>query len=784
MNKVLKWSRARYQPCLPLGEDGKRVTASKEHIELSRKYAAEGMVLLKNDNGTLPLKKGQKIALFGKGQGIAYVKGGGGSGDVITPYVRNFYDGFKIKENEGKISMFEGIAEATDKFIRKTVGASETEPMITLTDKMFLELSGDYVVEDELLNKAKSFTDTAIYIITRYSMESFDRTDFDLFPEEKTMFEKLNSAFENIVVILNIGGAIDINTILSYKNVKSVLLAWQGGIEGGLATADIVCGDVNPSGKLTDTFAKSLDDYPSTATFHESKDYVNYTEDIYVGYRYFETIPGAYDKVLYPFGFGLSYTTFSIDAYKAADDGETVTVECDVTNTGSVAGKEVVQLYYSAPQGKLGKPAKELAAFKKTKELKPGDKEHITMSFKINDMASYDDTGVLCKSAYILEKGDYKLFAGNSVRNVTELDYKYSVSEEYRLVEQLTEKCTPPDFNKRLRADGTYETIPTRPITLYPLVKKEWIHSEIKAPEKPMKLIDVAEGNCTLDEFMAQINNMELAHLPGREEYNTSTGVANTWGIGNMEKFGIPNIMTADGPAGLRVDASGCTGVTTTAWPIETMIACTWDEEAAYKIGEAAALEVKENNIDIWLAPALNIHRSPLCGRNFEYYSEDPLISGKMAAACVKGVQSKGIAATIKHLCCNNKEVNRNNSDSRLSERALREIYLKGFKIAVKESDPWLVMTSYNKMNGIYTSTNYELITDILRGEWGYKGCVTSDWWTGALAIFEVKAGNDIKMPQGFPSSLNEGMNNGTLTRNELESCARRILELILKLGD
>lgn len=783
MNKIPKWSRSRYQPCLPLGEDGRRVTACKKHIELSRKYASEGMVLLKNDDNILPLKKGKKVAVFGRAQGSAYVKGGGGSGDVITPYVRNFYDGFKIKESEEKIFLCDGIEEATEQFIKKSIGVSGNFESSTLISDIFANYT-DYVVEDSLLNKAKDYTDTAIYVISRFSAEGLDRTDFELFNEEKIMLEKLNSAFDNIVVILNIGGVVNVNDILSYKSVKSILLAWQGGMEGGLAAADIICGDVNPSGKLTDTFAKSIDDYPSTATFMESRDYVNYTEDIYVGYRYFETFPDAYDKVLYPFGFGLSYTTFSIDGYNAHDNGEYITVECDVTNTGSVPGKEVVQLYYSAPQGKLGKPCKELVAFKKTKELLPNEKEHITLLFKINDMASYDDTGKLCKSAYILEKGDYKLFLGNSVRNVTELDYKYTVSDKYRIAEQLSEKCTPPDLNKRLCADGTYETIPTRPISLYPLIKTHREKSGVKAPEKPMKLIDVANGNCTLDEFIAQISDNDLVCLPGREEFNPNTGVANTAGIGNMEKYGIPNIMTADGPAGLRVETNGCTGVTTTAWPIATLIACTWDEQAAYEIGEATALEVKENNIDVWLAPGLNIHRSPLCGRNFEYYSEDPFLSGKMAAACVKGVQSKGIAATIKHLCCNNKECNRKDSDSRLSERALREIYLKGFEIAVKESDPWLIMTSYNKMNGIYTSVNYELITDILRGEWGYKGCVTTDWWTGALAVFEIKAGNDIKMPQGYQASLREALRNDTLTRAEIESCAKRILELILKVGD
>ncbi len=769
----LKWSRARFQPVLPLGKDGKRITASPEHLLLSRKAAAEGIVLLKNEKSILPLKKGAKVAVFGKGS-IDYVMGGGGSGDVFSPYIRNIYEGLKIKESEGKLQVFDELAEFTDKF---TVEQNEK-----LGEEYWRKDYDDTVVPEDLAARAREFADTAIFVFSRRSYEGFDRNDFEMMEGEKALLKQVSELFDNVIVLLNICGMVNLKPFAENEKVTALVACWLGGTEGGLAAADVLTGDVNPSAKLVDTFADSIDAYPSTEGFNESEYYVNYTDDIYVGYRYFETIPGAAEKVVYPFGFGLSYTTFEISGAKASSDGKIVRAECDVKNTGDTAGREVVQLYYSAPDGVLGKPARELAGFKKTGTLQPGDTEHIVIEFDVNDMASYDDVGKLQKSAYLLEKGEYNFYLGNSVRDVQKLDYAYFVEEQFRVTEQLSEHCAPPDLNKRLKSDGTYEEIPTRPITLYPFNKKKWIDSDVKPPKEKAMLIDVVNGKVTLDEFIAQLNNAELARLTGIQGGQPNTGCANTWGVGNLEKFGIPNLMTADGPAGLRFESK--TGVATTAWPMETAIACSWDPQIAFEVGKAAALEVKENNIDIWLAPGMNIHRSPLCGRNFEYFAEDPVLTAAMAIDEVKGIQSVGIAATIKHFCCNNKEVNRNNSDSRVSERALREIYLKAFEKTVKAADPWLLMTSYNKLNSVYTSANYELITDILRGEWGYKGCVTTDWWTGALTVFEIKAGNDIKMPFGFPEAVEEALANCTLVREDVEATSRRILNLIMKLGD
>lgn len=573
--------------------------------------------------------------------------------------------------------------------------------------------------------------------------------------------------------------------------ISAVLLAWQGGIEGGLAAADILCGDVNPSGKLTDTFAEKLEDYPSTEGFHESLDYVNYEEDIYVGYRYFETFPEARKKVIYPFGFGLSYTDFEIQTKDLAVTEEEIEIKVEVTNLGQREGKEVVQIYYSAPQGKLGKPALELGAFQKTRLLAPGETQTMRLSVPVSYMASFDDLGKISRSAYVLEAGTYSFYVGNSSENLKKWDQEWNLSQD-KVLCRLTSKCAPCQLPKRLTGDGSYEMLPVREAEKEPLglpkQDKELLEGMEPADrgygqmsrrdrDKKHLLSEVTEGKLSLDEFMKQLSVEELAELLGGQP---NTGVANTYGMGNLRDYGVPNVMTADGPAGLRIQPQ-C-HVYTTAWPCATMLACTWNPDLVEEIGAAGASEVKENNIGIWLTPAMNIHRSPLCGRNFEYYSEDPLIAGKMGAAMVRGIQSQHIAASVKHFACNNKESNRKDSDSRVSERALREIYLKGFEIVVKEGDPWTIMSSYNLINGQRASENKDLLTGILREEWGFKGIVTTDWWTRGEHYKETKAGNDIKMGCGYPDRLLTALEKGLITREEMEVCARRILEMILKL--
>ena len=613
-------------------------------------------------------------------------------------------------------------------------------------------------VPQELLQKAKAYTDTAVISICRFSGEGWDRKsivetenkniwaseeemarrsaeifedgDFYLTHAEQEMVNTVKQNFAKVIVVMNVGGMVDTSWFHDDAQIQSVLMAWQGGMEGGLATAELLAGEGNPSGKLSDTFARELNDYPSTYNFHESEKYVEYTDDIYVGYRYFETIPGAKETVNYPFGFGLSYTQFTLGESQISIEGDQIRCMVSVTNTGDMAGKEVVQAYYGAPQGRLGKAARVLCAFAKTRLLQPGETQLMTLCWKIADMASYDDCGKVCKSAYVLEQGEYRFYIGTSVRDAVENATVYTVAKD-TVTQQLTSRLAPTSLTKRMLADGTYEEMETtEPVDtdaneLEKMTTEEmeafapktegrarWRLWGDKTPDKQHHfLIEVAEGKITLEEFMAQLSDEQLAELLGGQP---NTGVANTFGWGNLPDYGVPNIMTADGPAGLRINPE-C-GVCTTAWPCSTLIACTWNPEVAQQVGAAGGAEVKENNIAVWLTPAVNIHRSPLCGRNFEYYSEDPYLTGKMASAMVKGIQSNHVGATVKHFALNNKETNRKNSDSRASERAIREIYLKAFEIIVKEANPWAIMSSYNIVNGRRTSENHELLTDVLRG--------------------------------------------------------------------
>lgn len=803
-----RWQRVMYQPNIALGENGEKVTASIKHRNLAKNAAKEGMVLLKN-NSILPLEKGCKVALFGKGT-FDYVKGGGGSGDVTVEYTVNLYEGLK------NLSSYVSVCETTLDFYRKKVEEQYNNGICP-------GMTTEPELPEELCTAAAAYTDTAIISICRFSGEGWDRKstydkktnndekevfeegDFYLSHREKAMIATVKKYFQKIIVVMNVGGMVDTEWFKNDNGIQAVLMAWQGGIEGGNAAAELLCGIGNPSGKLCDTFAKHLEDYPSTYNFHENDKYVNYTEDIYVGYRYFETIKGKDEAVNYPFGFGLSYTDFRINTVSVNSHDEYIDFEICVTNTGNVAGKEVVQIYVNAPAGLLGKASKSLVAFKKTRLLEPGEIQSLFISTNIYDMASYDDLGKIQKSAYILEKGDYRFFVGNSVRNGEYTDYIYRVNED-KVLKQLSSRLVPYRLEKRLLCDGTYEELPTGEKNDFERENREISETEktemssydpvyfdgftpavrniqqVCLWRNPYKenvrlFKDVDEGKISMEDFVKQFTDEELVYLLGGQP---NTGVANTFGIGNMPDYGVPSVMTADGPAGLRIEKK-C-GVNTTAWPCSTMLACTWNEEIVYAVGEAGAKEVKENNIGVWLTPAVNIHRSPLCGRNFEYYSEDPRLAGKLAAAMVRGIQSQHIAATVKHFALNNKETDRKDSDSRVSERAAREIYLKTFEIIVKEAGPWCIMTSYNIVNGHRTSENKELLEGILRGEWGFDGMVTTDWWTFGEHYKESKAGNDLKMACGFPQRLIEAKEKGLITREEMEKCAKNILNLILKI--
>ena len=804
-----KWTRVKFQPNLPLGENGERLTGSLGHIGLSKEAAKEGMVLLKNRGDILPLKKGTRVALFGKAA-FDYVKGGGGSGDVTVAYIRNLYEGLKMQKDV--VSIFEPLCDYYRKDVERQY-AQGSVPGMTIEPE----------VPQELLDEAKAYADTAVISICRFSGEGWDRKsivdtdnknmgegeldmavrsskifangDFCLSAEEAAMVETVKKNFPRVVVVMNVGGMVDTSWFVREDAIGAVLMAWQGGMEGGLAAAELLAGKGNPSGKLSDTFAQTLEDYPSTGDFHESRDYVNYTEDIYVGYRYFETVPGADQKVNYPFGFGLSYTTFQTDVLSAEEKDGQVRIQVQITNTGSRDGKEVVQVYFEAPQGRLGKPKRQLIAFAKTRSLRPGESQRLYLSFEIRDMASYDDTGKVQKAAYVLEKGDYFFHVGTSVRDTVRLDYVYQVKED-TVTEQLESRLTPSELPRRMLSDGSYEEVPQRegndpnanelermPEDMMegyvPAVRPRDRYQLWREPYKKGAHIfkEVAEGKLTPEEFLAQLTDEETAQLLGGQP---NTGVANTFGYGNLPEYGVPSVMTADGPAGLRI-APEC-GVTTTCWPCSTLLACSWNPEIVEAVGLAGGAEVKENNIAVWLTPAVNIHRSPLCGRNFEYYSEDPYLAGKLASAMVRGIQANHIGATVKHFALNNKETNRKNSDSRVSERAAREIYLKAFEIIVREAKPWSIMTSYNIINGHRASENADLLEGILRGEWGFDGCITTDWWTCGEHYKEVKAGNDIKMGCGYPERLLDALEKGCLTRKEMDACALRVLKLILKI--
>jgi len=802
---VEKWIRARYQPNLPLHRDG-YVTASPAHTALSREAAQEGMVLLKNNGGLLPLAPGSRVALFGKGS-FDYVKGGGGSGDVTVAHIHNLYDGLKMEN----IPVYEPLSDFYRKYVKDRYAAGDVPGLMA-----------EPGLPEDLVAGAKAAADVAVIVLSRFSGEGWDREpslyleenypwpdelnmprkakeifprgDFYLTDAEQAMVDQVCFAFDQVILVLNVGGVVDVSWFFEDDRIGAALLAYQAGMEGGYAIAALLSGMANPCGKLPDTFARDLSDYPSTKHFHDSPNHVDYTEDIYVGYRYFETLPGAAQKVCYPFGYGLSYTSFDLETVSAGANDGRIQVEVRVTNTGGRAGKEVVQLYYCPPRGKLLKPARNLAAFQKTRLLSPSESEMIVLSFPIDLMASFDDLGKVARCAWVLEQGSYVLYVGTSVRGASKLSFAYEQTKT-EVICQLSNALAPSSLDKRLLADGSYEILPTalpvdpnanvfKPLTaaqaeaVAPATRGRgrWMLTKPYA-EGVQPLRNVAKGIITLDAFMTQLSTDDLIHLVGGQP---NVGVSNTFGIGDLPEYGVPNITTADGPAGLRL-LPEC-GVYTTAWPCATLLAATWDGELVSRVGAAAAGEVKENNISVWLAPAVNLHRSPLCGRNFEYYSEDPVLTGKLAGAMVRGIQSQNVAATVKHFACNNKETNRKHSDSRLSLRALRELYLRAFEIIVREAQPWAIMSSYNIINGCRASESRELLTDILRNEWGYDGMVMSDWWTRGEHYKELLAGNDLKMANGYPERIRQAMEQGLVTRSDLEICARRVLALILKI--
>ena len=764
--------------------------------ELICKAGIEGSVLLRNDD-VLPFKKTDKISVFGRCQYDWFYVGYGSGGDVIKPYTVSLIEGLENLQ----ANLNEPLKEKYKAWCQKNP-----------PDHGFWGHWPHYynempITEDEI----KSFSSEsacAVVIIGRSAGEDRENYlkegSFLLTEDEKNLINNVTKHFKKTAILLNTGNVISLYDINLIDSDLAILMCWQGGMESGNSVAKMLLGEESPSGKLTDTIAYNYEDYPCSENFGY-KEYTNYVEDIFVGYRYFETFHK--EKVLYPFGFGLSYTTFKQEFLNAELVDDEITLQIKVTNTGAFKCKDVVQVYVNAPQGELGKAEKVLVGFNKTKELAPDESDIITIKFPLYFCASYDDSGKTGnKSCYVLESGIYKLFVGDNVRDAVNV-WNFTL-DNLKIINTLSEVCAPKNKFERMIATTNgngeltedFENAPLATTNLRDIILKKLPEEIPYTGDKGIKLTDVKSGKNTLDEFIAQLNTTELEAI-SRGHYTMDSPLGNK---GNAGAFGgvtqslrakkVPPIVTTDGPSGIRI-RSCCSLL-----PNGTALACTWNTDLVKELYTLIGNEMKEKGSDVLLAPGMNIHRSMLCGRNFEYFSEDPVISGKIASAVVSGVQSAGVSACPKHFACNNQETNRTYNDSRVSERALREIYLKGFEICVKEAKPLNIMTSYNKINGVWGHYHYELCTMILRNEWGYTGNVMTDWWMRSANSHEfpqlrdnayrVRSGVDVLMPGGKRSGRKKP--DGTLletykkengiTLGEMQQVARNVLNLCLKL--
>lgn len=788
----------------------------KEYANIARKAVAEGCVLLKNDNA-LPLKKDSKISLFGRIQ-FNYIKSGTGSGGMVNaPYIVSILDALKEEED---ISINEELLEAYTEWVKvnpfnKGKGWAN-EPWC----QEEMELS------DELVQAAANNSDEAVIIIGRTAGEDQDNSaregSYLLSAKEEAMVEKVCKYFEKTVVVLNVGNIIDMKWVKKY-NPSAVLYAWQGGIEGGHGVADVLLGRVNPCGKLADTIAYDYKDYPSTANFNklaadiDPLEYIElrnkglvatddrdiYEEDVYVGYRYFET--AAKEKVIYPFGYGLSYTTFEIESVSSYEMDDKIKVISRVTNTGNAAGKEVVQIYYNPAQGKIAKPVRNLIEFGKTRTLAPGESEELIFTFDVAKMASFDDGGYTGhKNCYVLEAGEYEIYAGNSVRTAVKAG-SFNLADTV-VVKELTEALAPHyEFERMvLRVEGDTVTeerqaVPQREIDLEQRIKDNRPESKPCTGDKGYKFADVALGKVTIDDFLAQLTDLDLIHMSrgeGMSSNKVTPGIAGSYGGVTerlKEHFGMPIAGLSDGPSGIRMDC----GAEAFAMPNGTALACTFNKSLVNRLYRYAAKEIRFNKIDSLLGPGINLHRNPLNGRNFEYFSEDPYLTGAMAVAQLQGLSTTKVTGTIKHFAGNNREFNRHFVNSVVSQRALREIYLKAFEMAVVEGGAYNIMTTYGLVNEMYTAGNYDLTTTILRGEWGFEGIAMTDWWAKINAEGQpgniqntglmIRAQNDVyEVTADSEKNANdddseEKLASGFITRGELLRNAKNIVTSLLK---
>ena len=713
-------------------------------------------------------------------------------------------------------------------------------------------LAIDQALTQSDMDKAKAGgVMTAFYTVSRVSGEGADRTigkgDYELSEVEYNNIKLIAKNFDKCVVLLNVGGVVDTKFFSEIEGVDGLVLMSQAGMEGGNALADILTGKTTPSGKLTDTWAKNYSDYPAATTIGDNdgdNKQEDYKEGIYVGYRYFDTfnITPAYE-----FGYGKSYTSFDVEPLTVAADENNVSVTVNVTNTGDTySGKEVVEVYFSAPDGSIEKPYQELAGFAKTDNLAPGESQKLTVTYKTTEMSSYDEA----KAAYVMEDGDYIVRVGDSSRNtkvagVLTLD-KDVVTEQ--LSNQLTLDKNWKDLSKtgktpysykdeaaqikaaarialpsaKIKTENNASKIDEKKVTTYLTADaaKDYKAAEnevvetVDAVPANTKLIDVYDGKVSMESFVASLDDTQLANLANGisgastsgdtwgADANSVTGAAGETSQLYFNSLGIPNTVEADGPAGIRVTAEttdkdgNAVYNYCTAFPIGTLLAQTWNTDLVNRVGKAIGEEMVEIGVTLWLAPGMNIHRDPLCGRNFEYYSEDPALTGYVGSAITAGVQSnKGVGVTIKHYITNNQETNRSAVNTSVSERTLREIYLKGFEMVVKSAQPMAIMSSYNKVNGTYACENFDLLTSVPRGEWGFDGMVMTDWGAGNRAGVDtmMHAGNDLVMPgrtqdrmiaalQGNPVGTTADPNlDKTLVRGDIQKCVSRVLTMIMR---
>lgn len=734
----------------------KTVTAGMP--QLLRRAAAEGAVLLKNQEHALPLQDGTCVSLFGRGQLQWFYTGYGSGGDVNKPYAVSLLAGFRacetLKVNEELASLY--------------AAWDEENPIDHGFWGHWPRYYPDMPLSDEVVRKAAQQSDCAVVTIGRSSGEdrenALEKGSFYLTDDERRLLSRVTAQFSKTVVLLNIGSVMDLSWIDEFDGkIQAVLLLWQGGMESGNAAVDLLSGASTPCGKLTDTVAKRYENYPSAADFG-GRDYNYYTEDIFVGYRWFETF--ARDEVLYPFGYGLSYTDFSLQMKTSKETDDGFLFECAVQNIGETySGKEVAAIYLEKPCGVLGNPARELVGFAKTDLLAPGTVETVTIEVPRAALSSYDDCGQSGhKSAYICESGVYCFYLGGDVRTAKPI-FTYTQKETV-----VTEQCTEAAAPQKAFAAISVTTqngaripqkraVPAATTDLRTRILENLPKAYPQTGDKGYKLADVCNGSVSMADFVAQLDLTELEAISrGAYCMNSPLGTPGNAGVyggvlPSLREKGVPPVTATDGPSGIRLYAS-CSLV-----PIGTLLACSFDTALIEEVYRAIGAEMRAKGSDVLLAPGMNIHRNPLCGRNFEYYSEDPFLTGKIAAAAVRGIQSAGVSACPKHFACNNQEYHRNLNDSRLSERALREIYLKGFEICVKEANPQNIMTSYNRINGVHGHYNYDLCTTILRGEWGFTGCVMTDWWMHSEKSHEfpkmrdqayrVRAQVDVLMPGG-----------------------------------